>query len=133
MKLSEIRKDYEELSSLLSKYNRQLAFAGIGIVWLFRTTDKTGNTSIDSGMLMPVFCFVISFAFDLFQYLWLSLAWYIYYYWGRKCKGKAEEDEMCEPEWPNVIAWLMYVLKVIALIAAYIYLGVYLYSKLKLS
>ncbi len=129
MILSEIRKDYEELSGILSKLNRQLAFAGIAIVWLFRTTDKTGTTSIEPSMLTPIMCFVISFAFDLLQYFWQSLSWYIYYWWKRH-KGKNEDDNMNEPEWPNVIAWIMFSIKVVALIIAYISLGIYLYKKL---
>ena len=64
MKLSEIRKAYEELSGLLSKISRQLAFAGIGIVWLFRTTGADGNASIDVGMITSIFCFVLSYRFS---------------------------------------------------------------------
>lgn len=130
MKLSEIRKDYEELSGLLSKLNRQLAFAGIGIVWLFRVTDAKGGTSIDPKMLTPILCFVISFAFDLLQYLWQSWVWYVFYWFKRCCKGLKEDDETNEPEWPNVIAWIMFTVKVGALMIAYIKLGLYLYSLL---
>lgn len=129
MKLSEIREDYEELSGLLSKFNRQLAFAGIGIVWLFRTTDVQGTTTIDTKMLTPILCFVISFGFDLLQYLWQSYVWYIYY-WYKRERGSNEDDEMNEPEWPNIIAWIMFTIKVCALMAAYIHLGIYLYSHL---
>ena len=129
MKLSEIRKDYEELSGLLSKFNRQLAFAGIGIVWLFRTTDATGTTTISPGLLTPVFCFVISFGFDLLQYLWQSYVWYIYY-WYKRNSGTTEEQEVNEPEWPNIVAWLFFTIKVCALMSAYIHLGAYLYGLL---
>ena len=129
MKLSEIREAYEELSGSLSKFNRQLAFAGIGIVWLFRTTDSSNSTSIDSGMLTPILCFIISFAFDILQYFWQAYVWYIYY-WYKRCKDAHEDDEMNEPEWPNVIAWCVFTVKVCALIAAYIHLGLYLYHQL---
>lgn len=129
MKLSEIRKDYEDLSGSLSKYNRQLAFAGIGIIWLFRTTETNGSTSIDPEMLTPIFCLVISFAFDLLQYLWQSLWWYLYYLYKRE-QGSNEDEEMNEPEWPNMIAWGMFSIKVCALMAAYIHLGLYLYPRL---
>lgn len=129
MKLSEIRKDYEDLSGSLSKYNRQLAFAGIGIIWLFRTTDANGSTSIAPEMLTPIFCLVISFAFDLLQYLWQSLWWYLYYLYKRE-QGSNEDEEVNEPEWPNMIAWGMFTVKVCALMAAYIHLGLYLYPRL---
>lgn len=128
MKLSEIREAYEELSGLLSKFNRQLAFAGIGIVWLFRTTTENGTT-IDPAMLTPVLCFVISFAFDILQYFWQSYIWYIFY-WYKRMEDTGEEDEANEPEWPNMVAWVIFTIKVCALIAAYIDLGVYLYCKL---
>lgn len=128
MKLSEIREAYEELSGSLSKFNRQLAFAGIGIIWLFRTSTENGTT-IEQAMLTPVLCFVVSFAFDLLQYFWQSYAWYIYY-WYKRGKGSHEEDEMNEPEWPNIIAWVFFTIKVCALIAAYIHLGLYLYRQL---
>ena len=129
MKLSEIREAYEKLSGSLSKFNRQLAFAGIGIVWLFRVTDSAGNTTVDSGMLVPVLLFVISFAFDLLQYLYLSIAWYVYY-WCQRKKGVIEDGEVNEPEYMNVPAWIMWFFKVVALIIAYCSLGVYLYFKL---
>lgn len=129
MKLSEIRMAYEDLSGSLSKYNRQLAFAGIGIVWLFRTTDANNNTSIEQQMLTPILCFVISFAFDLLQYFWQSYTWYIFYWFKRK-NGSQEVDEMDEPEWPNIVAWVFFTVKVCALITAYIHLGLYLYSQL---
>jgi hypothetical protein len=34
MKLKEIRESYEELSGIASKLSRQLAFAGIGMIWI---------------------------------------------------------------------------------------------------
>lgn len=129
MKLSEIRKAYEDISGSLSKFNRQLAFAGIGIVWLFRATDDNGNTAIDSELITPILCFVVSFCFDLLQYFWQSYAWYIYY-WYKKGTGVKEDEEVNEPEWPNIIAWIMFTIKVSALITAYGHLGYYLYSRL---
>jgi hypothetical protein len=129
MKLSEIREAYEDVSRTLSKINRQLAFAGIGIVWLFRITDKTGNTTIDSGMLIPLLCFAVSFACDLLQYLYLSIAWY-FYYWRKHSNGVAEDAEVHEPECVNIPAWILLVVKVIIMMFAYGYLGFYLCYKL---
>ena len=128
MKLSEIRGAYEVFSGSLSKFNRQLALAGIGIVWLFRTTVD-GKTSIAPEMLTPILWFVISFSFDLLQYLWQSYVWYIFY-WCKRKKGMQEDDEANEPEWPNVVAWVMFTVKVVAMMVAYLYLANYLYSEL---
>ena len=117
------------MSGSLSKINRQLTFAGIGIVWLFRVTTEQGTTTIDKGMLVPILCFVISFGVDLLQYLWQSYIWY-FFYWCKRKHGSKEEDEVNEPEWPNVVAWVMFTIKVLALMIAYICLGIFLYDHL---
>lgn len=128
MKLSEIRSAYEAYSGKLSSVNRQLAFAGIAVIWLFRISDH-GKITIPEGMIIPIFLFVVSFFFDILQLLSQSLIWYSYYWYKRK-KGTKEDDEMNEPEWPNIIPWSLLILKVIALIIAYWFLGLYLLKEL---
>ena len=77
LKLSEIRKTYEDLTGKLSDINRQLCFAGFGIIWIF---NKTGNeTIIPSELYEPAVWLVISLAIDVIQYVYSSIAWAIYY------------------------------------------------------
>jgi uncharacterized membrane protein YjfL (UPF0719 family) len=67
MKLEEIRNAYEELSGIASKINRQLAFAGTGIIWIFRVS--TGEqTSLPEGLLWPAILLVFSLIIDILQY-----------------------------------------------------------------
>lgn len=130
MKLHEIRTAYEGYSGKLSNVNRQLAYAGIALIWIFRISNN-GKTTIPDGMLIPVLLFVISFLLDILQLLFQSLFWYFYYFY-KRCKKFKENSEVNEPEWPNLFFWLLLVLKVIALIAAYFNLFLYLLKELNL-
>jgi hypothetical protein len=124
MKLEEIRNAYEELSGMASKINRQLAFAGIGILWIFRVS--TGEqTSMPAGLLWPAILLVFSLGIDILQYLFQSVQWYIFYIC-KKNKGVKENEEVNEPECHNLIAWSLFVIKIIAMLSAYWFLFSYL-------
>jgi hypothetical protein len=128
MKLKEIREAYEELSGIASKLSRQLAFAGIGMIWIFRVS--TGEqTSVPDGLLWPSILLISSLGIDLFQYLAQSITWYIYYIYQRK-KNVKEDDEVNEPEWPNYPTWGLFFAKIIIMITAYVTLFKYLYGLL---
>jgi hypothetical protein len=73
-KLSHFReKEYYYFSGKASELCRNLAFAGIAIIWIFKV-DKTGM-SIDKKLILPLISFVATLAFDLFQYLWGTIIW----------------------------------------------------------
>lgn len=68
MRLSQIREAYEELSGKLSDVNRQLAFAGIGIIWIFKITDDH-SPIIPNELLEPVIFFNYIFSIRLMSIL----------------------------------------------------------------
>ena len=130
MKLEEIRKDYERYSTNVSSLNRQLIFAGLAIIWLFRIPEK-GTASIPIELVDSLFFFVFSLCSDIFQYVTQSLIW-TGYYWYNKCKHRnskknVEECVVNEPEWPNLLPWLLWVLKIVFLGIAYWKLACYLH------
>ena len=131
MKLKEIRNDYERYSTKVSDINRQLIFAGIAIVWLFRVSNNDGNTILPIELHPTLFFFILSFSADILQYFSQSLIWFLYY-WIEKCttktsKNKDVEDIIVkEPEWPNLIPWGFWIAKVIFTVIAYGKLGIYL-------
>ena len=131
MKLREIRNDHERYSTKVSDINRQLIFAGIAIVWLFRMSNNDGNTIFPIGLHPTLLFFILSFGADILQYFSQSVIWFLYY-WYQKYntkiyKNKDVEDIVVkEPEWPNIIPWLFWLLKVICSIIAYYKLGVFL-------
>lgn len=128
MKLSEIREAYEELSGKLSDVNRQLAFAGIGIIWIFKISDNN-TTSIPNELFTPLLALIISLSIDLLQYLIQTFTWYFYYLY-KHLQDSNEDQEVNEPEYLNCIPWLFLLFKVVALITAYVYMLDYLWRLL---
>lgn len=128
MKLSEIRKAYEDLSGKLSDINRQLCFAGFAIIWIFNKSK--GDIAVPEELYLPALLLCGSIFFDILQYAVSSLAWYFYYCY-KKDKNKDDDINIVnEPEIFNVLPWLFFMGKIVLLIWAYIEIGIFLISKL---
>jgi hypothetical protein len=74
MKLEDARAAYQELSGKASEIARQLGFAGIAIIWLFRS-DVAGISQVPKPLLWPGVLIVVALAFDLLQYAVGALIW----------------------------------------------------------
>lgn len=77
MKLADIRTVYQQRSTTASAVCRQLAFAGIGLVWLFRIDPKAAPAAaqLDTELILPGVLLVAGLSLDLIQYLYASFAW----------------------------------------------------------
>lgn len=127
-KLSEYKEDYYFFTGKLSDINRQIAFAGIAIIWIFKKMD--GNSiSLDQDLILPAVYFVVSLAFDMIQYIYQSLTWSIFYTYHKR-KGKSEDKKIKSPEYLNAPAWLFFAIKVILVILAYFKIFKYLFKLL---
>ena len=52
---------------------RQLDFAGIAVIWIFKIgKDEAGGVHFSKTLLWPLALFVLSLAFDLLQYVYKS-------------------------------------------------------------
>lgn len=81
---------YESQSELASTVARQLAFAGIAVIWIL--AGENGVADIGSNKLGPaLLAFVAALAFDLIQYYGASLAFYLYGRW-KEWRGESEFD-----------------------------------------
>lgn len=133
MKLSEIRDAYEVISGKLSDINRQLAFAGIGIIWIFRVSGSDEiSSSVPKELLWPLIFLVVSLFLDVMQYFISTIIWYGVYCKNRK-KNKSVDDEKIrvnEKEWWNIPSWICFILKLVALIPSYILMFLYVWDKL---
>jgi len=120
MKLNEYKKEYQDYSSKASDASRQLSFAGIAIIWIFKVPAQ-GMAQISNGLLKPLGLFCASLAFDLFQYLLGYVIWYFYF---KHLEGK-REDPNTEFEhrkiFPIPIHLCMWA-KILAVISGYYYL-----------
>ena len=129
MKLAEYRSTYYEYTGKLSDIVRQLNFAGIAVVWIFKVGQETGGIPFAQCLLWPMGLFVLSLGFDLLHYIYASIAWGLFH----RCKeknGVNESEEIQarrEINWPtNIFFWA----KVAASLAGYSILIIYIAAQL---
>lgn len=77
IQISELRSTYYEASDALSNIVRQLGFAGVAIVWLFRNMHQQSEVPepLASGLLVALFCSVLALALDAAQYAYKALVY----------------------------------------------------------
>lgn len=134
MTLKEIREDYVRYSTNVSELSRNLAYAGIGVVWIFKqssTGDESISTfmsSIPSELKWPLIFFIAVLILDLFQYVIQTAIWYPYYAKHKELhKNEKEEDvNLQEPEMYSVIPWCFWLFKLIMVVIAYFLMGLFL-------
>ena len=129
MKVREYKATYLKNTKQASQLARQLAFAGIAVVWVFKQ-DVAGSPTIPNELLFPTICFAVTLSLDLLQYLLGSMIWWIAY---RVYENKYEngDDEVgghsnLLPIPQHALFWL----KSIAVMVGYYFLGAYLISLL---
>jgi hypothetical protein len=92
MKLADARQIYYGATDSLSQVNRQLDFAGIGVIWILKTGEsKVAAIPFDQSLLLPLTAFVLAIALDLLQYIYKSAAWGIFHRIKEKTKEQPEQ------------------------------------------
>ena len=114
-----------EASDKSSEINRQLAFAGIAIIWVFKT-DSDGRQIVPNELFLPGLLLVASLSFDLLQYVVKSEIWRIV----TRKKEKAGVKEFVVPPWINYFGDALYWIKIVATIIAYVLLMRFLIARL---
>lgn len=127
MKLSDYRETYYEFSGKASDVARNLAFAGIALVWIFKTSDSP-NPKIPKDLILPTGLLAITLAFDLFQYVVATSIWG-FFQWNeeRKLEDINEDPELDAPpcfKWPQIT---FFALKLISVASAYVLLVLYIW------
>jgi hypothetical protein len=129
MKLSDYKQDYYTFSKELSKLVRILAFAGIGIIWIFKF-EKNGVPQIPKTLFKPLLFLIITILFDFFHYFSATIIWGIFH--RRQEMKMTDTDTDPELEANPLFNWpvlFFFYLKQLLLIVAYCFLFVYIYSK----
>lgn len=116
-KLSEFKEDYYYFTGKLSDINRQIAFAGIALIWVFKK-GKEIDFQIDDELILPAILIVCALAFDIFQYIYQSITWSIFYTIKNR-KYKSEDKKLKSPEYLNYPAWFFFCVKVVLVLIAY--------------
>jgi hypothetical protein len=128
MKLSDYRKVYYEFSGKLSDIVRQLAFAGIAVIWVFKQEAKP-VAKIPDAMLVPLVLLVLSLTGDLLHYVASTFIWGTFSrYHERKLKRPLEDPDLTAPRYFNWPALFFLCAKSILLVGAYVFLSRYLFG-----
>lgn len=128
MDLSELHQRYTVASSKASDIGRQLAFAGIAIVWLFSGGDVSPSGGIDvaDGLWWPGLLLVLTLGFDFSHAVYAAASWG-FYAWLLEGRGMTEDiDAPRALLWPTLgLFWC----KLGCLGAAYVFLICYFSSR----
>jgi hypothetical protein len=125
MKLQDYRNDFYTYSGKASDLNRQLAFAAIALIWLFKK-DVGGQPTIPAALIFPTILVVTSLVFDMLQYCVASIIWRCFYL---SMEQKVSENKNLKHSvWLERPIWILFVLKVVAVLIAYIGIGRFLVS-----
>lgn len=119
--------EYQWHSSKASDVSRQLGFAGIAIIWLFKTQAAGSSTITMPAVLdLPLALIVLSLSLDLFQYIWQSLLWGLFWRHFERKHGLQNEDHHEISKYWNWPAIAIFWLKILTMIFGYICLLTYL-------
>jgi hypothetical protein len=126
MILKDARENYYTLSAKASDIVRQLGFAGIALIWVFKA-DQGGKVAIPKSLWPSATFIVVGLTMDLLQYVAGSLLWGIYHRLKER-EEISETDQFTAPPWINWPAIFFFWGKITAMAAAYGLLLWYLLS-----
>lgn len=134
-RLSDFQQRYTDVSTKASDVARQLAFAGIAVVWVLRGTEtqlvgaaQPQQWFLPALLLPPLLGFCLALALDLFQYIVSTVIWG-QFQWREERKledPKNENPPTDAPSWYKLPALLIFVLKLLSVTTAYFFLGQYI-------
>ena len=116
MNINDYRETYYTLSGKASDVCRQLAFAGIALIWIFKE-DNGSPLAVPDALLLPAALFVTALALDLVQYVYGSLAWGAFsrYHEGRQSPETTELSAPMYINWPALFCfWLKLALCIVS-------------------
>jgi hypothetical protein len=121
--LAEAREGYYELTGKASDAVRQLAFAGIAVIWVFKTGDGDA-VKVPDALLLPGLLLVAALFADLLQYVLAALLWG-WFARREERRGILPDDEIEADRAINWPALVLYYVKIVLVLSAYTAIGVY--------
>ncbi len=133
MKLEKYKERSHEYTEKASDIIRNLCFAGIGIIWIFRNVDNSGSP-IDGMLIYPLILLALSLLFDLGQYFIGGVIWIRFF--RKREKDPAfkdpELDVKAKPIW-NKPVYFCYYAKVVLMVGAYVLIILHLSNEALMS
>jgi hypothetical protein len=124
MKLERMLSTYEFYSGKASDLTRQLCFAAIAVVWIFKR-ENNGAYHIDHLLILVAFTSVLALSADFLQYVYCSLLFGLIHRHNEKQKKHKDHEFKFSPfcNWPTLI---LFWLKIGLTISSYAMLVIYL-------
>jgi len=127
VKLADYRADFYTFSGKASDLCRQLAFAGIALIWVFKVNGAAGP-SLPPALYWPSALIVSALAFDMAHYVVASVIWRTFFR-QKEREGVTENDEsVSHSEWLEAPIWILFVIKILFVSSAYILLLSFLWT-----
>jgi len=125
MNTKDVLDAYYESSSKVSDISRQLAFAGIAIIWILRVGTDSGGIPFSEELAPILSFFVFALFIDLLQYIYKTIIWFCLnsYYLS---KFGDVETEVSPSAWVNVPTNTFFCFKVGFVIFSYFHLLMYM-------
>jgi len=127
---AEARENYYSHSGSASIVSRQLALAGLALIWILSGggTSAPSEIEIRGRLAAPLVLFVLGLGFDLLQYVYLALAWRLF---TRRTELRLKaanptgwrEDQFQAPPMLNRPGEVLMILKLLTVVTAYVWFG----------
>lgn len=112
MKLSESQDKTERKTTKASDISRQIAFAGIGVVWIF-SRQADGSVSVPPALVQVLEFLCGALVLDLMQYVVGGLLWSAFNRHHEKKRNSVNDDPVIlAPPWINYPAIFFYLTKI---------------------
>jgi len=131
MKLAEYRETFYVFSGKASDLNRQLGFAGIALIWIFKT-GVDDKIAIPTALQWAGILIVISLALDMFHYCVGAAIWRCFYR-RLETKGVTEDEDITHSQYLELPILGLFMFKVAAMMVGYFFIFDYLLGRLKSS
>ncbi len=125
MRLSDYRKDYYEFSGKASDVARTASLAGIALIWVFKV-DGASIPCLPSELVLPAGLFALALAMDFLHYVVAAAIWGLFHrYHERRLTDPEEDPETTHPSCLEYPILSLFVLKLISVTAAYVFVMLY--------
>lgn len=130
-KVADYREDFYTFTGKASEVNRQLALAGVAVIWIFKNPEAS-KTLLPDGLLWPLALLIISLGLDLLQYFLGSVIWGIFFEVKEYQVNRQviQDDNIMAPSYFSYTITFFFFLKIIAMVAAYVLLLYFFKHKL---
>ena len=127
MKLKDCLENYYYYSEKASDITRNLGFAGIAIIWLFKKNIEN-SLSIPSQLIPSAILIVIALSLDYLQYVVGTLLWGSYHRY-KENKGTKQDDDFLASRYINWPALYLFWGKFICISISYVIIICFLMSQ----